>query len=64
MKTIKFKGVIIMTLIITLISIRAAYIMRGYFAIGGEWSIPIMVLVIYILYNSCREEFNKGGREG
>lgn len=58
--------IIILTLILTKIAINYAFIERGYEAIGGEYLIPILGLLIVVIiedeyrkYKNRKEEKNE-----
>ena len=45
-------------LMLTPMSIRAAYIQRGYFAVGGEWLVLPLVLMVAMLINEIKAAIN------
>ena len=49
----------ILTLLIMIIAIRAAYIMRGGFFIGGEWFIPMLVYLIHLVHKVIKEDIRR-----
>lgn len=53
------KFYIIVVLTITGLAIRAAYIMRGGFYIGGEWLIPALAYIIYRISKSGKEKLEE-----
>ena len=49
--------IIIATIILTALSVKLAFIERGYKAIGGEWLVPLTgAVVILILEDQLKEE--------
>ena len=62
--------IIILTLILTKIAINYAFIERGYEAIGGEYLIPILGLLIVVIiedeyrkYKNRKEEENESWKQ-
>lgn len=53
--------VIIATIILTVIAIKAANLSRGYDAFGGEYLIPIAGLIIVIIIDAIYEDSEKRG---
>jgi hypothetical protein len=47
-----------MGLVLTPVAIRSAYIQRGYFAVGGEWLVLPLVLLIAMLIDELKASRN------
>jgi hypothetical protein len=47
-----------MGLVLTPVAIRSAYIQRGYFAVGGEWLVLPLVLMVAMLINEIKAAIN------
>lgn len=47
-----------MGLVLTPVAIRSAYIQRGYFAVGGEWLVLPLVLMVAMLINEIKAVMN------
>lgn len=46
---------VVSTVILTALCIKAAYITRGYFAVGGEWLIPVYPLLWFAIEQCVKE---------
>ncbi len=55
--------VIISTIIFTILAIKYATAVRGYDAIGGEYLIPIVGLLIVMIIEDIYQESEKKGKE-
>lgn len=51
--------IIIATIVLTIISINYATKMRGYEALGGEYLIPILGLLLILIIETIHEESEK-----
>ena len=55
--------IIIATIIFTILAIKYATAVRGYDAIGGEYLIPIIGLLIVMIIEDIYQENEKKGKE-